>query len=276
MGKLYIKTIKHFINESNNEFVNDLDYNYKFDKSKLDSFIYDARKWNEKDFIEEYVYLNDITLIKNYGNINKRDEIIIGRLVKDLNGENVYKNSVQLYAPYKKVIADKDYGTQHWTFIMDNTKELQEEAKKLYNDNKNNKKPKLNKDLKIITGYHASPYKFEQFMYNTSNKPSTQLGSDSGFYFFKELKYAQYYANILKKNNGEAYIYTCDIKFDNVLNGNGEDIGTGWGRIGWLDSANNEGYDVVLIKNADTGYGITDVIIVFDDDNISIKEIKTI
>lgn len=135
MIKRYIKNITQFINEN----VDNLDYNYIFDISKLDSFISNARKWNEKDFIEEYVYLNDITLTRIYNNINKGDEILIGRFVKDDNGKNVYKNSTQLYAPYKKVIADKDYGAQHWTFIMDNTKELQEEAKKLYNDNKTNK-----------------------------------------------------------------------------------------------------------------------------------------
>ena len=33
---------------------------------------------------------------------------------------------------------------------------------------------------------------------------------------------------------------------------------------------NNEGYDTVIIEDADTGYGITDEIIVFDDDNIEI------
>ena len=63
---------------------NDFDYNYKFDKSKLQPFIDNARKWKENDFVEEYVYLNDINLIKDYGRINKGDEIVIGRIVKEL------------------------------------------------------------------------------------------------------------------------------------------------------------------------------------------------
>ena len=53
----------------------------------------------------------------------------------------------------------------------------------------------------------------------------------------------------------------------------GEDVGTNWGRVGDLQQAEIEGYDVVIIEDADTGYGITDEIVVFDDDNIKIDKI---
>jgi len=272
LRKFIATTIREYLNEEVGEYTNKLDYNYKFDKSKLNDFIKNARKWNENDFVEEYVYLNDINLIKDYGRINKGDEIIIGRRVKDANGKNVYRNSVQLYAPYKTIIADKDYGSNHWTFILDNTKELQDEARLLYKQNKLNKKPQFNKNEKTINGYHASPNKFKQFRYG-ENKTSGQIGAENGFFFFKDVKFAKYYASVIKDNNDVAYIYECDIKLGNSITEKGENIGTNWGRAGWLESMNNEGYDTVIIEDADTGYGITDEIVVFDDDNIKINKI---
>lgn len=272
LRKFIATTIREFLNEDVGEYSNKLDYGYKFDKSKLDDFVKNARKWSEKDFVEEYVYLNDINLIKDYGRINKGDEIIIGRRVKDNNGKNVYRNSIQLYAPYKTVVADKDYGSNHWTFILDNTKELQDDAKLLYKQNKLNKKPQFNKNEKTIKGYHASPNKFKQFRYG-ENKTSGQIGADNGFFFFKDVKFAKYYASVIKDNNDVAYIYECDIKLGNTITEKGENIGTNWGRAGWLETMSNEGYDTVIIEDADTGYGITDEIVVFDDDNIKINKI---
>ena len=272
LRKIIATTIREYLNEQNDKHTNNLDYNYKFDKSKLQPFINNARKWKENDFVEEYVYLNDINLIKDYGRINNGDEIVIGRIVKDNNNSTVYKNGTTSFAPYKTIIADKDYGSNHWTFIMDNTRELQDEARRLYKDNKNNIKPNFNKNEKIIKGYHASSFKFKQFRYG-ENKSSGQLGADNGFFFFRELKYANYYASVLKDNNGIAYIYECDIKLGNTTTEKGENIGTNWNRVGWLESANNEGFDTVIIVDADTGYGITDEIIVFDDDNIKINKI---
>ncbi|MCK9417515.1 hypothetical protein M0Q97_12815, partial [Candidatus Dojkabacteria bacterium] len=229
LRKFIATTIREYLNEEVGEYTNKLDYNYKFDKSKLNDFIKNARKWNENDFVEEYVYLNDINLIKDYGRINKGDEIIIGRRVKDANGKNVYRNSVQLYAPYKTIIADKDYGSNHWTFILDNTKELQDEAKLFYRQNKLNKKPQFNKNEKTINGYHASPNKFKQFRYG-ENKTSGQIGAENGFFFFKDVKFAKYYASVIKDNNDVAYIYECDIKLGNSITEKGENIGTNWGR----------------------------------------------
>ena len=265
-------TIREYLNEQVENSDNDFDYNYKFDKSKLQPFIDNARKWKENDFVEEYVYLNDINLIKDYGRINKGDEIVIGRIVKDNNNNTVYKNGTTSFAHYKTIIADKDYGSNHWTFIMDNSKELQDVARKLYKDNKNNIKPNFNKNEKTMKGYHASSFRFKQFRYG-ENKSSGQLGADNGFFFFRELKYANYYASVLKDNNGIAYIYECDIKLGNTTTEKGENIGTNWNRVGWLETANNEGFDTVIIVDADTGYGITDEIIVFDDDNIKINKI---
>lgn len=252
-----------------------LDRNYKFDSSKLKPLIDNARKWKEKDFIDEYVYLNDINLIKIYGGIDKGDEIIIGRIVRDAAGNKVYKDGTQVYAPYKTVVADKDYGDRHWKFIMDNTKELQDAARKLYIENKNNRKPNFDISEKTVRCYHASSYKFDQFRYGM-NGSSGQLGADNGFFFFKELKYAEYYASVLKENNGNGYIYDCSVNLGNTTSENGEDVGTNWGRVGWLEQMNVEGYDTVTIKDADTGYGITDEIVVFDDDNIKINKVTEI
>ena len=272
MTKFIKTTIQEFLNENFDEYSDKLDYNYKFDKSKLNDFIKNARKWSEKDFIEEYVYLNDINLIKIYDKINKGDEVDIVRNVKDDNDKQVYKNGISLYAPYKTVIAEKDYGSNLWSFILDNTKELQDEARVLYHENKSNKKPKFSKNEKTIKGYHASPNNFKNFKYGET-KTSGQIGADYGFFFFKDIKFAKYYASVIKENIGTAYIYECTIKLGKTITEKGENIGTNWGRAGWLETMNGEGYDTVIIEVADTGYGITDEIVVFDDDNITIDSI---
>jgi hypothetical protein len=105
------------------------------------------------------------------------------------------------------------------------------------------------------------------------NKTSGQIGAENGFFFFKDMKFAKYYASVIKDNNGVAYVYECDIKLGNTTIEKGENIGTNWGRAGWLEAASNEGYDTVIIEDGDSGYGITDEIVVFDDDNIKINKI---
>ena len=79
-----------------------------------------------------------------------------------------------------------------------------------------------------------------------------------------------YYAEVLKENTGKSYIYKCNINLGNSITEKGENIGNLWGRVGWLEQASAEDYDTVIIEDADTGYGITDEIVVFDDDNIEI------
>ena len=182
----------------------------------------------------------------------------------------MYRNGVQLYAPYKNVVANKDYGSNHWSFILDNTKELQDEAKKMYQQNKTNKKPKFNKEEKTIKGYHASPKKFKQFRYG-ENKTSGQIGADIGFFFFKDIKFAKHYADIIKEYRGKSYLYECSIKLGNFETLRGENVGTNWGRAGRLAQSETEGFNTVIIEDADTGYGITDEIVVFDDDNIKVN-----
>jgi len=276
MVKLTGKVAKKFAIKMRGEIKEEVDSNlvknYTFDNSRLEPLIKNARKWRENDFIEEYVAFNDITIYwgDSYFSspINKGDEVILARNVRDNNGNVINRK----YSFYKKVIADKDYRTKHWDFIMDNTKELQDEAKKMYHQNKLNPKPKFNKNDKTIKGYHASPNKFNQFKYGEHSE-SGQLGADFGFFFFKDLKNAKYFGEVIKQHNEKAFLYECTIRLGNYDIWKGEDVGTNWGRVGDLEQAEIEGYDVVIIEDADTGYGITDEIVVFDDDNIKIDKI---
>jgi hypothetical protein len=249
----FISTI--ILNHLNEQLETNLVKNYKFDSSRLEPFIKNARKWNEKDFVEEYVDLNDITIYPGDSyflpSINKGDEVILTRNVRDNNGNRVNRK----YFFYKKAIADKDYGTEHWRFIMDNTKELQDEARKLYHKNKNNKKPQFKNNAKTIKAYHASPNKFKQFKYNEHSE-SGQVGADFGFFFFKDIKNAKYYGEVIKQHNKKAFLFECTIRLGNYDTWKGEDVGTNWGRAGDLEQANIEGYDAVIIEDADTGYGI--------------------
>lgn len=245
------------------------EWNYKSNE-KIDRLKDQARKMELEDFLEEYVDLYDI-IIKN-NNIKKGDTVEMKLRKKDDDGKTVYKNGISEFTHYKTVVADKDYRSKHWKFILDNTKELQEEAKKIYYKYKNKKKPEFKKDAKTVEAYHASPRKFNQFKYG-QEKSGTNITSDVGFFFFLDIKNAKYFANVLKENRGKSYLYIVDVQIGEQVVYKGEEIGTGWGRFGDLEQAEIEGYDTVLIEDADTGYGITDELVVFDDDNIRIKKI---
>jgi len=255
------------------EYKANYDHSYEIDKSKFDILIKNARKWKEKDFIEEYVYLYDIRIPGTYSKaVRKGEEVELAFTVQEDGKMKYGENGLPIYKPYKKIIAEKDYSdSSHWKLILDNTKDIQEEAKKLYDENKDNPKPKLKKG-KTIRGYHSTKNKFEQFKYGMDSA-SGQIGADQGFFFFKELKFAKYYASVLKENHGVGYIYDVDIRLGKSITEKGEEIGTLWGRAGWLEQIEMQGYDTAIIEDADTGYGITDEIIVFDDDNIKINEI---
>ncbi len=245
-------------------------WNYSENES-INSLIQNARKWKEVDFIEEYVDRNDISIYP-IRNIKEGDEVFLVRIERDDNGKRVYKDGIQQHIPYKTVIADKDYGDKHWRFIMDNTKELHEEARKLYHEYKDVPKPEFTKDSETVRVFHASPNRFDKFEYS-DDSPSGQVGSDVGFFFFLNRKNAEYYASVLKENREQAYIYDVDVQIGNQLELRGEDIGTNWGRQSELSQAEIEGHDTVIIRDADTGYGITDELVVFDDDNIKIINI---
>lgn len=248
------------------------EWNYT-DNDGIRALVKNARKWDEQDFIEEYVYRNDINYtVPMY--IKKGEKIKICRAKRDDNGNRIYNKGIAEYNIYKTVIADKDYGDKGWQFILDNTKELQEEAKILYHKNKFNKKPDFKESKNTVIAYHASKNKFEMFK-SGQEKPSN-VGADFGFFFFMNKKNADYMTRVIKDNYGKSYLYTCLIKKGKQLLLNGEDIGTNWGRAGELEQAEIEGYDSVLIKDADTGWGITDELVVFDDDNIKILDIKGI
>lgn len=269
LTKIIKKSVRKLLEEQ--EFPNLVD-NYTFDKQTLYPLIKNARKWQIDNFVEEYVDLNDITIYwgDSYfsNSISKGDTVILARKVRGKNGNVVNRK----YSFYKKVVSNKDYGTNHWDFIMDNTKEIQDEAIKLYHENKHNIKPRFNKTDKTIKGYHASPKKFKQFKYGEHSE-SGQLGANYGFFFFKEKKYAENYCGVIKHYNKKAYLYECTIRLGKFDTWKGEDVGTNWGRAGDLEQAEIEGYDMVIIQDADTGYGVTDEIVVFDDDNIKIDKI---
>jgi len=145
LGKFIAITLRKHLNENGNGYIDNLDYSYKFNKGKLDNFIKNGLKWGKKDFVEEYVYLNDIKFVKNYG-------------------------------------------------------------------------------------------------------------------------------SIIKNNNGIDYIYEFDIKLINTISEKGENIGTNWGMGGWLESMYYEWHDTVIIEDANTGYGIMDEIVIFNDGNIKINK----
>lgn len=71
----------------------------------------------------------------------------------------------------------------------------------------------------------------------------------------------------------KGYLYTVELNIGKQGVENGEDIGTNWGRISVISEYEAEGYDSVLVKFADTGQGLADEIVVFDNKNIKI--IKT-
>jgi hypothetical protein len=245
------------------------DYTNSINKP-LQDLISNARKWSLEDFIEEYVYLNNISTEEIIDRVNIGDTVNLVKELKDDNNNTLRDNNgKRILEPYKTIKADKDYSNL-WQFILDNTDELKEEAIKLYHENKDSKATK--NFTNTITAYHASPNRFNQFKYNQDNT-SAQLGADSGFYFFLDKKVAEYYASVIEDNKGESYLYEVEVKSDNLKELNGEDVGTNWNRVAELDEADGEGYDGVIIRMADTGYGITDELVVFDDDNIIIKNI---
>jgi hypothetical protein len=240
---------------------------YEFDKSDLDGLIKSARKWKEDDFVEEYVYQNNITMMKILNRINKGDTVELARNVyKD--GKQQYKDGLTEKVPYKTVVASDDYSDM-WKFIMDNTEELQDEAREAFKANKNTSKPNFDKiPGETVKAYHASSKRFKKFEEQDTSQ-SGQIGADTGYFFFTERKNAEYYASTMEPG----YIYDVELKIGNQLELNGEDVGTNIGRQSELIQAPNEGYDSVIIKDADTGYGITDEIIMFDDDNIKILKV---
>lgn len=245
--------------------------------NRLDGLVKNARKWKEDDFVEEYVYLQDFNYAldqdgKPMSHIKKGDKVTLARNTRDKNGNLVYKDGIQQRTPDKTVTANKDYGSEIWEFIMDNTQEVQDEARDAYRANKNTSKPNFGKiPGKTVKAYHASSKRFKQFEYQDT-KQSGQLGADTGFFFFTNRKNAEYYASTMEPG----YVYDVELKIGNQLVLKGEDIGTNVGRQSELIQAPIEGYDSVLITDADTGYGITDEIVMFDDDNIKILKITEV
>lgn len=250
---------------------------YTFDKSCLQPLINNARKWTEKDFIEEYVDYHDFSIRPIDIDIKKGDEVNITQIVRDESGKQLRNDMGTPYTiPFRTVIAEKDYGNKRWEFILDHTKDIQEEAKETYHINKDKKKRSFPKGTKTVTAYHASPYLFKNFHY-TEERASGQPGSHTGFFFLLDEKRGQQYAKGLKTYKDKVYLYECQVATGRQLTLDGEKIGVGWGRAGELESAEGEGYDTVIIRNADTGMGgITDELVVFDDDNIRINKVTEI
>lgn len=255
-------------------------YESKFDDWRPDDSVFtdlidNARKYKEDEFVEEYVYLYGLNTTKVINSVKKGDTVEIGIRVRDENGKNVYDSrGMQAYAPYKIVTADRDYDSV-WDFIMDNAGDVEETARSLWRENSKRSKPRFKRDASTVKAYHASPNKFKKFEYQ-EDRASGQLGADLGFFFFLDRKNAEYYARVHKDNHGVGYVYEVSINPGNQMKLCGEGIGTSWNRYSEINQANIEEYDSVLIRDADTGYGITDELVVFDDDNIKIEKITKI
>lgn len=93
-----------------------------------------------------------------------------------------------------------------------------------------------------------------------------------------EKKYNIDVENIKSKYDDQlGYLYTVKIYANNIETLQGEKIGTNWERFHVLSTVFNEGADVVIIKNADTGIGgITDEVAVEDPKKIKIINIEEV
>lgn len=244
------------------------------DSSVFADLINNARKWKEDDFVDEYMYLYGLNTKRIVNSIKPGDRVEIGLTVRDKSGKRVYgPDGMQVYADYKTVVADRTY-SDVWQFIKDSCPEIASEARDAWRANRTAPKPKFKKDRKTVTAYHASPRKFTGF--DRAESVSGQLGADLGFFFFLDRRNAKYYASVLKDNHGSAYLYEVLVNPGRQLELHGADIGTNWTRYSELEQAAIEGYDSVIIRQADTGYGVTDELVVFDDDSIKIINIEKI
>jgi hypothetical protein len=100
-------------------------------------------------------------------------------------------------------------------------------------------------------------------------------------YFNIEQKYRDIIKEALNKikvkyDKKPGYLYTVEITIGKTAIENGENLGVTWNRYEALDNYEGENYDTVFIKNADTGYGVGDEIVVFNNKNIKILDIEQI
>jgi hypothetical protein len=87
----------------------------------------------------------------------------------------------------------------------------------------------------------------------------------------EENKIREYY-----NTQHKGYLYTVELNLGKHGVENGEDIGTNWGRFGVISEYEDEGYDSLLIKFADTGQGLADEIVIFNNKNIKIIKIEEV
>ena len=124
-------------------------------------------------------------------------------------------------------------------------------------------------------------YSFFSF-YGRKNIINTELYDVFDEYDSTKLKYNELRKTQEEKikdwydRNHKGYLYTVELNLKELGEENGEDIGTLWGRHGTIAQYEEEGYDGVLIKFADTGQGLGDEIVVFDKNNIKIKKIEEV
>lgn len=78
-----------------------------------------------------------------------------------------------------------------------------------------------------------------------------------------------------EKNHGGS-LYTCELNLGKSKTLNGEKIGTSYGRFNELVHYLENDYDSVTIKNADTGGGFADEIVVFENKRIKILSFEYI
>jgi hypothetical protein len=106
--------------------------------------------------------------------------------------------------------------------------------------------------------YHGTNASFEKFD-NTRYEGERQIGADEGYFFTPNKKVAQRFGSNLKK---------VFLNIKNPREIDGEIIGVSVDREYFIKSSKEMGYDGIIIHNADTGAGIADEYIVYDDSQI--------
>jgi hypothetical protein len=131
----------------------------------------------------------------------------------------------------------------------------------------------------LYEGYKINSYKDELFVLvrfvgrKNLEEPLLQLYSAVKELEKKEKDELQTIAEKLQKTS-DFYVYKCQINLVKYKILDGEVVGTTINRACELTNLEDNGFDGVIIKNADTGAGVGTEYVVFDEKNIKIVEVE--